>query len=232
MVADVVNVILDEAQVRPLSDQIPIYFTNETISYIEPYKIYNILVKLQNDESVVKGIICPERLDLVDPEPIPTVDEEPKIYNTFYVEINPSFELWAVDYLANVAQEIRGNELGDDYEQYMLNENSQLKIVLTKKREIVLNGLFLLSKSNFTSENEKVFSYLYQNPNKIISREELEVAIGSSVEKKFHKIIENLGFNPDLKKCFFDVGKNSIMFRNPVKGNYLKSIGIEYIRFS
>lgn len=228
MVADVVEVILSEAQIRPLIDQIPVYFTDERISYIEPYVIYNILQKLQRDESVIKNIVCPPTLDIVDQEPIPTVDEEPEIYNTFYVEITPNFELWAENYLS-IFFSLK-SELGKDKE--INNETEELKIVFNEKREILLNDLFLLAKPNFGSENELFFSYVYKNANINLSREKIEHGIGLSLTKKFHKIIENLGFNPDLKRCFFEVGKENILFRNPVTRDQLKKLGVEYIHIN
>lgn len=42
-------------------------------------------------------------------------------------------------------------------------------------REIILNDLFLLAQPNEGSENHLVFKYLYNNPNRKITREELQV---------------------------------------------------------
>ncbi len=228
IVADVVDIILSEAQIRPLSDQIPLYFTDERISYLDPYQIYNILTKLKQDEGIIKTIICPPTFDIVTEEPIPTVDDEPQIYNVFYIEIYPNFEYWAENYLSKIYS-MKG-DLSEDKE--VDNKIGELKIIFNEKREILLNDLFLLAKPNFGSENELFFSYIYKNANIILSREKIEQGISLSLTKKFHKIIENLGFNPDLKKCFFEVGKGTILFRNPVNKEQLQKLGIEHIRIN
>lgn len=228
IVADVVDVILSEAQIRPLSDQIPLYFTDERVNYLDPYQIYNILVKLKQDEGVIKTIICPPTFDIVTEEPIPNVDDEPQIYNVFFIEIYPNFEYWAENYLSNVFS----SRSDFNENNTTCNNPEELKIVFNEKREIILNDLFLLAKPNFGSENELFFSYVYKNPNVILSREKIEKAISLSLTKKFHKIIENLGFNPDLKKCFFEVGKGTILFRNPVSKEHLQKFGIEHIRIN
>lgn len=89
------------------------------------------------------------------------------------------------------------------------------QITYTKQRQVLMNNA-QISKPDFNSENDLVFSFLYEHPNKRITREELEKAIGEKLTKSLHKIVENLGFEGDTKEVFFSVSKNAIEFRNPI----------------
>lgn len=89
------------------------------------------------------------------------------------------------------------------------------QITYTKQRQVLMNNA-QISKPDFNSENDLVFSFLYEHPNKRITREDLEKAIGEKLTKSLHKIVENLGFEGDTKEVFFSVSKNAIEFRNPI----------------
>lgn len=89
------------------------------------------------------------------------------------------------------------------------------QITYTKQRQVLMNNA-QIGKPDFNSENDLVFSFLYEHPNKRITREELEKAVGGKLTKSLHKIVENLGFEGDTKEVFFSVSKNAIEFRNPI----------------
>jgi len=91
------------------------------------------------------------------------------------------------------------------------------EISFTMNYEVVLNNLVVLSKPNLNSENTDVFSYLIKNPNKKVTKKEIESTIGKKIGKDFHKITENLGFTGDLRRAFFVVSNDAIIFRNPIK---------------
>ncbi|HEX6977104.1 MAG TPA: hypothetical protein VF185_01930 [Patescibacteria group bacterium] len=97
-------------------------------------------------------------------------------------------------------------------------------------RDILLNNTFHLAKPDFDSENEVVFSFLFNNPNQTFSRTEIEVEIRRKIAKSLHKIVENLGFVGDLKKVFFNVSKDSICFKNPVTRPDLDKLGVVHIK--
>ena len=104
------------------------------------------------------------------------------------------------------------------------------EVKFTAKREILVND-FLLTQLEFNSENDNVFKYLYEHPNRIISVKELEKQLGGeSLKKSLHKIVENLGFTRELKDAFFGISKTSILFRNPLARKELDSLGISRIR--
>lgn len=97
-------------------------------------------------------------------------------------------------------------------------------------RNIVVNN-FLLKRPDFDSENERFFTYVFSNPNKLITVKELNENY-IELKKTTHKIIENLGFTGDLKKIFFDVSKTSVKFRNPVTQAVLDDLGIKHIELN
>lgn len=110
-----------------------------------------------------------------------------------------------------------------------MKENA-FSIEYTEQREILLNGYFLLGKPNFNSENDLVFSYLIAHSNETTSRSDIEKSIGIKLTKSLHKIVENLGFNAELRKLFFQTTKDFIFFRNPVTKNDLAKIGVNKVR--
>jgi hypothetical protein len=139
---------------------------------------------------------------------------------------------------ARVADVARVEPTLADVEEWATNYLKQpdnlypLQIDFTPNREIILNGYFLLGKPDFDSENELVFGYLFKNPNTRTSQEDIEKALNIKINKSFHKIIENLGFKGDLKHIFFQVSKNTILFRNPVTPEELNKLGYSRIKLS
>lgn len=104
------------------------------------------------------------------------------------------------------------------------------EIKLTTSREILLNNL-VLARPEFGSENEIVFRYLFDNPNRTVTLDELQKRMGDQpIKKTLHKIVENLGFQGDLKDAFFSVAKDSILFRNPIRKEDMKKLGKDWLR--
>ncbi|HOX96446.1 MAG TPA: hypothetical protein PLI45_03655 [Candidatus Woesebacteria bacterium] len=89
------------------------------------------------------------------------------------------------------------------------------EITYTKQRQILMNNA-QIGRPDFNSENDLVFSFLYENPNRRIGIDEIEKTVGGKLTKSLHKIVENLGFEGDTKEVFFSVSKNAIEFRNPI----------------
>lgn len=95
---------------------------------------------------------------------------------------------------------------------------------------ITLNELFELRQPNMGSENDRVFQFLYNNPNKTHNLSKIEKELGSKLKKPLHKIVEDLGFTKGLRKAFFKVSMRQIRFRNPVREACLKKLGINKIK--
>lgn len=97
-------------------------------------------------------------------------------------------------------------------------------------RKLLLNNL-LLSKVRFDSENEKFIGFLFDNPNTVLTKEQIEAGIGQKLQKTLNKIIDNLGFRGDIRKAFIDLSKDKICFRNPITRKNLKQLGFEELSF-
>lgn len=76
----------------------------------------------------------------------------------------------------------------------VVKEETVYEITYTPIREVLLNMTIRLAKPDFDSENDIVFDYLYNHPNKKIGLRELEEQLKRSLTKSLHKIVENLGF--------------------------------------
>jgi len=131
--------------------------------------------------------------------------------------------------------EIKYQEVAKEYKQRKQLEETKMKDPVyeikysEKSREILINN-FLLARPDSFSENEGVFAYLYKNPNIAIPLEDIKKEIGESLTKSIHKILENLGFTGELRKAFFKVAKNKILFRNPLTKKDLEELGIKHLK--
>jgi|GEM_PF-1192914 len=155
-----------------------------------------------------------------------------------------SYLNWATTFFKNVLPEQAGSFVRPDiinnlrrFILYLLTPddigikpNIKYKITYRPNREILLNESIRLAKPDFDSENEVVFEFLYKNPNKKITKKDLEKEVNRAIGKSFHKIVENLGFKGDLKRVFFQVSKSSIFFRNPVTKSILEDLEINTIK--
>ena len=87
-------------------------------------------------------------------------------------------------------------------------------------REIKLNGI-LIAKPDFESENDRFFSFVYANANRVISRQEIEKGTKSVLGKTNSDILKDLGFKGTLRKIFFaGASRDKVLFRNPITKQY------------
>ncbi len=84
-------------------------------------------------------------------------------------------------------------------------------------RQVLLNDNRVLARLNFNGQNDLVFSYIYENPNRIITLDEIEAnATREPLRKNLHEFIRAFGFSGYLRQFFFDVTKQAIQFRPEV----------------
>jgi hypothetical protein len=83
-----------------------------------------------------------------------------------------------------------------------------------------------IASPHFNSSNDNAFQVLYDNPGKRFSLKELRAAAEPAIAD-LHKMVENLGFGPPLKKLFFRVSRAAICFDRAVALGQLASLGIE-----
>lgn len=209
---DVVAFLYELQQKQPLEE---IIFYPYVDTNIDVYDLYECMMKIKKDLSLIKNIETPEIFVYpFDPEnPYPDLGQD--IHNLWQVELSPAFPDWAE------------NVLSFEEEQAEL---PAMEIRLLPDRTILLNNTFVLSKPNFNSPNEVVFDFLYKNPNKRWSKKEIEQQLNIKITKDLDKIVENLGFKNDLRKIFWQVSKADIQFNNPVSPDAIKELGITTIR--
>ncbi len=113
----------------------------------------------------------------------------------------------------------------------VFEEKKGLELTLSlKDTAVYLNDIFLITNTKFGFENYEIIKYLVDNPNRLVTREELTVNTElESVNKSFTKIVENLKFKGDLRKAFFKVKKTGIILYNPVTKARLDELGLSSI---
>lgn len=77
-------------------------------------------------------------------------------------------------------------------------------------RYILLNESFLIAQPAYGSENYCFIEYVWNNPNRDISLEELNSQLDEPLKKSLAKILESLNFRGALKDAFFQVSKTSV----------------------
>ena len=99
-----------------------------------------------------------------------------------------------------------------------------------QNEQIIMVNDYPLSKPHFNSRNEQIFFYLYKNPNRRITKDELQKEVKSEKnvgKKKIERALRDLGFEGVLLKAFFPhVSINAVHFRNPVRVRDLSNAGI------
>ncbi len=225
------NRIDDQRVLTPSGQPILIHPMGELAGNYPDLELLMLFKKLQDDEKVLKVTRTP-------------LSEEEKGYNPRYeddyfgLELLPAFD----EYFAKIQNEPEYQEFTDKKPASRPQEpttkvnrtKAELDVIcwvtFTQTREILLNNVFLIGKPDFDSENEVVFGYLYNNPNKTITLDELKKELKRDITKTLHKIVENLGFRGDIKNLFFSISKNSIKFKKQITQKDLEELGLKRIR--
>ena len=209
------NRLQDARDITPVGEPVSLHLMDELNGHYQPQDLISLLNKLEKEEDAVKLLSLPTD----------------QTNHKYVVKLMPGFDHYVdVIRLDPKYQEWTGIKTIPDVQVGSAKPNTILTISYAKSREIVLNGLFQLAKPNLNSENDVVFQYLYDHPNTSFTKTQLESALSTKITKPLHKIVENLGFKPELSKVFFSVSKNSIEFRNPVSKTELAEAGISLIK--
>ena len=90
-----------------------------------------------------------------------------------------------------------------------------LSLSYNNKRHLLLNDIFLLTKTRNNSINDRLLSYLIKNPNETVSRQELEaegvLIVDKDEDKDFYVFLNDVNIRNDLRKLFFgkDLSKHT-----------------------
>lgn len=107
-----------------------------------------------------------------------------------------------------------------------------LKATYTETREVRINDEIVIASPNFASQNDQICLFLFKNPNRICTKEEIEKFVGERLKKDLFSTLNRLGFIGDLKKAFFSsVTKDRLYFRNPVTRAFLRESRLDEVRF-
>lgn len=123
------------------------------------------------------------------------------------------------------------NLIGYKKDEPISEDKKGLELTLSlKDTSLYLNDIFLITNTKFGFENYEIIKYLLENPNRLVTKEELtENTELESVNKSFTKIVENLKFKGDLRKAFFKVKKTGVILYNPVTKTRLDELGLSSI---
>lgn len=124
------------------------------------------------------------------------------------------------------SKENQGNSHITEIKNDTATETSDEKMywINLKKRHIIINDRYLLKKMQFYRNNEICFDYIFKRPKEDITRSAIKNDIQQEIDP--NKFVNNLGFTGELRKCFFDISKNTLRFINPLTRNDLEERGI------
>ena len=92
---------------------------------------------------------------------------------------------------------------------------------------ISVNG-HLISRPHFTSDVSEFFQYIYDNPNRLITSEEIDKKAKVKLKKGMDDVLRDLGFRKELAQIFFkEMTNKQVYFRNPVNHGHLKNMEID-----
>lgn len=154
-------------------------------------------------------------------------------------------ESWDKIWNSKKVKEARSLRIGidrDDFDAKLVtkpigrnfNDNEKNKIVyeVTFKKGVIYINDKKLGKPNLDSENDLVFQYVFDNPNKICRKEEIEKYCKRKIQKTFNAVISDLKFRGELKEMFFPrTSQNAIKFINPITEKYMRDNQIKSLEF-
>jgi hypothetical protein len=199
---------------KNVEESVVLHAGNELIKDINWLEIKNILSKLDK-KKIINVESLPYTPELVRSGVDPGKDKRNRYYR---IKLLKGFD----DYLQSYFDETHKNE-------------SEVCLWISYPdniREVLLNDIIIISKPNFNSVNDLVFNYLYNNPNKTITKSALERELNTPITKRLHDIVQELGFKKELGKIFFSVSKTQIAFKNPITKQDLDDLGHPKFRLS
>lgn len=240
----VLSALYNYSKLRPTSEPFSYNpFTDNALSNIPDHERWTILEKFEKDFRIIQIVERPDINYTIDEDSFNENNDPLDLIHGGYYEIKvlDNFDSFAEPHLfidepipEIIKEQKKMDEDYNDFKKwgktYANMRDNAFSIEYTEQREILLNGYFLLGKPNFNSENDLVFNYLIEHPNATLDRSDIEKAIGIKLTKSLHKIVENLGFNTELRKLFFHITKDFLYFRNPVTKEDLTKLGINKIR--
>ncbi len=84
-------------------------------------------------------------------------------------------------------------------------------------------------RPNFYSQTDLMFSYIFRNPNRVITLDELRTNIDRRhLSLTFTSVVGGLKFTGKLRRLFFRASKSHLIFYNPSTVGRMQALGISY----
>lgn len=226
----------DKRVLTPAGQPILIHPAGDLNSHYPATELQQLLYKLQEDEKIFLVVRTPDESEwsgLYYDMGYYGIEILPK-FDVYFakIQLEPEYQSFSGKRPKDQPKLTTSNEPKQDNQPKADVSNIVYKITYTKSREILLNNDFQLAKPTFNSENDLVFSFLFEHPNQTFSLKQIQEEIKVGITKDLHKIVENLGFKNDLKRVFFSVSKDSIQFRNSITKKDLEGLGIGRIKIT
>ncbi len=215
----------------PKGDTVLLHPNGDWTKKLSIIDLDNLLHKFEKDDKIIKiqSLSCKSPRKLFRDENF-GIEINPIVEESYKLKLLRKFDGFYKEYILANAKHIERKVKSKSSKP---TEEKSLNIKYTDNREIILNDIFLLARPNFNSVNDLVFSYLYTNPNNLVTRDQLineaRVKLGA---KRLHDIVKELGFKKELGRAFFSINKTNIMFRNPVDKQTLDDLGINHIKIT
>jgi hypothetical protein len=84
-------------------------------------------------------------------------------------------------------------------------------------------------RPNFYSQTDLMYNYIFRNPNRVITLEEVREGIDRRhLSLNFTKLVGGLKFTGKLRRMFFRASQAHIIFYNPITVGRMQALGISY----
>lgn len=84
-------------------------------------------------------------------------------------------------------------------------------------------------RPNFYSQTDLMFGYIFKNPNRVITLDELRTNIDRRhLSLTFTSVVSELKFTGKLRRLFFRASKSHLIFYNPITVGRMQALGISY----
>lgn len=84
-------------------------------------------------------------------------------------------------------------------------------------------------RPNFYTQTDLMFSYIFRNPNRVITLDEVRKNIDRRhLSLTFTHMVSGLKFTGKLRRLFFRASKSHLIFYNPITVERMQALGISY----
>lgn len=87
----------------------------------------------------------------------------------------------------------------------------------------------MLHRPNFYSQVDLAYSYIFKNPNRVLTHDEITENIDRGfLSLTLTEVVSSMGFTGQLRRLFFRVSKNHLIFYNPISYERMQMMQIGF----